>query len=65
MCDNCRQAQVQFRQVIDRSLTHLDIDVSLTPEYIYLSININDFPVCNATEQKSPVRDSAQYLLTC
>ena len=65
MCDNCCQAQVQFRQVIDRSLTHLDIDVSLTPEYIYLSININDLPVCNATEQKSPVRDSGQYLLTC
>ena len=62
--NNCCPAQVKFRQGIDRSLTHLDIDVSLTSEYIYRSININDFPVCNASEQKSPVSNIEQYLLT-
>ena len=62
--DNCCLSQVQFIQVIDRSLTHLDIYVSLISESIYNSVNINYLPVCNASEKKSPVSDSEQGVLT-
>ena len=44
------------------ALIHLDIDGSLTSEYIYRLIIINDLPVCNASEKKSPVSNSKQYL---
>ena len=64
VCYNCRPVQVKFVHGIDHSLNHLDIDVFLTSEYIYRSINIHNLPVCNASEQKASVSDSEQYLLT-